>query len=173
MPKSKHLKTCYLGLGSNLNQPIKQLHVAIEHIKRLPKTQFIQSATWYQSKAWGVTEQADFINTVVEVQTSLSPLALLKGIKIIEYRLMLRQVNAKWHARTIDIDILLYGQDQLNRKELTIPHPLIAERAFVSLPLLELEPILPVTLKRQLNITDNSKLSTPELILIKRNNSSK
>ncbi len=157
MPKLYNPQSCYLGLGSNLNNPIKQLNTAIIHIDNLPHTEFIQSATWYQSKAWGVTDQNDFINTVIEIQTCLTPLALLKAVKTIEYRLMQRQATIKWHARTIDIDILLYGKISLNRKQLIIPHPLIAERSFVVQPLLQLKPNLPINLKKQLSNRLNNR----------------
>jgi len=160
----------FLGLGSNLDQPIKQLKTAIKHLGNLPKTRYIQSASWYQSKAWGVAKQNDFINTVVEIHTSLTPLALLKAIKIIEYRLMQRQANKKWHARKIDIDILLYGCQKLNRKQLTIPHPLIAERSFVSVPLLQLKPYLPVSLRQQLRFQRKIQSFDSELKLIHKQN---
>ena len=170
MPKPNNSNRCFLGLGSNLNNPIKQLKVAIRHISHLPQTQYIQSANWFQSKAWGVTEQNDFVNTVIEIHTSLSPMALLKAIKIIEYRLMQRQVNKKWHARKIDIDILLYGRQRLSRQQLTIPHPFIAERSFVREPLLQLKPFLPISLRQQL--INNLKSHTVEsnLIVIEQHN---
>jgi 2-amino-4-hydroxy-6-hydroxymethyldihydropteridine diphosphokinase len=166
MPKSSNSTNCFLGLGSNLNTPKKQLNIAIKHIGKLPQTRYIQSANWYLSKAWGVTDQNDFINTVIEIQTSLTPLALLKAIKIIEYRLMQRQVNKKWHARKIDIDILLYGRQRICRRELTIPHPLIAERIFVSEPLLQMKPYLPVSLKQQLKKNAKSLGNNSELSLV-------
>ena len=139
---SQNANSCFLGLGSNLNNPSKQLKVAIKHINNLTNTRIIKLAPWYQSKAWGVTEQHDFVNTVIEIQTKLTPLALLKAIKNIEYRLMHRQSNKKWHARVIDIDILLFGNQKINRKQLTIPHPWIADRPFVWIPLFKLTCLL-------------------------------
>lgn len=141
---------CYLGLGSNLNKPIQQIKQAIFHIAQLPKTTLINSAPWYQSKAWGVIEQNDFINTVIQINTLLPPLALLKAVKIIEYRLMQRQVNLKWHARIIDIDLLIYGHKQLNRPELTLPHPHLKDRCFVIEPLMSLQPKLNAQLKKDI-----------------------
>ncbi len=141
---------CYLGLGSNLNNPSKQIHRAIYHLSRLPLTKVVKSAPWYVSKAWGVTDQGDFVNTAVQIKTALTPMALLKHIKIIEYRLMQRQPNIKWHARNIDIDILLYGKSTFRRQQLSIPHPLIDQRCFVVAPLLHLSPELPAKLKQQL-----------------------
>ena len=140
------------------------------HISKLPETRYIQSASWFQSKAWGVTEQNDFINTVIEIRTSLTPLALLKAIKVIEYRLMQRQANKKWHARIIDIDILLYGRQKLHRKQLVIPHPLIAKRSFVWQPLLQLKPYLPIFLQQKLKCGLKNHNIDSELKLIQAQN---
>ncbi len=143
-------KLAYLGLGSNLNNPLRQIGRCINHLSHLPNTQVIQLANLYQSTPWGVENQPNFINTVVCIETSLTPLVLLKAVKTIEYRLMQRQVNQRWHSRVIDIDLLLMDGIVLNRKELIIPHPWIAERCFVIQPLLELSPRLPVKLQQQL-----------------------
>jgi len=151
MPKDGATIECYLGLGSNLNNPQQQLQKAIKHLNRLNNLHTVKVARFYQSKAWGVTDQADFVNTVIKVCTSLSPHALLKQIKIIEYRLMQRQINQRWHSRIIDIDILVYGHKVINRSELVIPHPLISERCFVVQPLLELNPTLSNKLLKQIH----------------------
>lgn len=147
-----HKQNCYLGLGSNLENPSKQLRHAICHLSALPQTEFIRSAPWYVTKAWGVTNQGDFVNTAVHIKTALTPMALLKHIKTIEYRLMHRQPNKKWHARNIDIDILLFGKLQYHRQQLTIPHPLLDQRCFVIAPLMHLSPVMPAQLKQQLQI---------------------
>lgn len=147
---SNSTKLAYLGLGSNLNNPLRQITRCVFHLNRLPNTQVIKLANLYRSKPWGVENQPDFINTVVCIETSLTPLALLKAVKTIEYRLMQRQVNQRWHSRVIDIDLLLMDGVVLDRKELIIPHPWIADRSFVVQPLLELSPQLPVLLKQQL-----------------------
>lgn len=150
MSSSQTGHECYLGLGSNLNNPCRQITKAIQHISRIPGTDIIKTAPWYLSKAWGVIDQNDFVNTVAMVNTSLTPMALLKALKNIEYRLMQRQKNKKWHARIIDIDILIYGRVQLNRPQLTIPHPHLAQRCFVVEPLLSLQPKLTNQLKKDL-----------------------
>lgn len=129
-------QTCYLGLGSNLGNKHKNLLQAIHHIKRLNKTRYAGTAPWFASKAWGVANQPTFLNTVIKIETQLKPLQLLKELKVIEYRLMQRKLNKKWHSRNIDIDILLYGRQVINKPQLKIPHPFIAERCFVIAPLL-------------------------------------
>lgn len=168
MPMPDNATHCFLGLGSNLDDPIKQLKTAIKHLGRLRHTCYIQSASWYQTKAWGVTAQNDFTNTVVEIRTGLTPMALLKAIKVIEYRLMNRQPNKKWHARKIDIDILIYGRHRVNRKQLIIPHPLISERLFVSKPLLQLRPDMPFALKQQLLNSQTSQNNEATIKLISK-----
>ncbi|TDR22793.1 2-amino-4-hydroxy-6-hydroxymethyldihydropteridine diphosphokinase [Marinicella litoralis] len=137
---------CFLGLGSNLKNPVAQIRTSIEHLHHLPCTQIIKVSNFYRSKAWGVTEQNDFINAAVKINTTLKPLALLKKVKTIEYRLMQRQLTQRWHSRVIDIDLLIYGTSVINRAELAIPHPWISERCFVIEPLLELKPQMPVDL---------------------------
>ena len=146
----------YLGLGSNLKQPHRQLSLACHHINRIPDTRLIQFAPRYQTKAWGVTDQADFINTVVAINTRLTPLALLKHIKTIEYRLMGRTVNQRWHSRCIDIDILYYAGKPFKRPQLRLPHPFIAARCFVLRPLFDLYPIdLPLTVRKAITLKKN------------------
>ena len=158
----------HLGLGSNLNNPLRQLHRAINHLNRLPDSAVIQCSQFYRSAPWGVTDQPDFINAAVTLQSRLTPMMLLKHIKIIEYRLMGRQPNARWHSRVIDIDLLLHDDHSLNRTGLQVPHPLITERSFVIRPLLELKPKLPAPLKRQLmgtsgqDCTDLIRIRHPE-----------
>ncbi|MCB1582712.1 MAG: 2-amino-4-hydroxy-6-hydroxymethyldihydropteridine diphosphokinase [Marinicella sp.] len=171
MPKQP-ANIAYLGLGSNLNQPLKQISSSLQHLNNLPNTQITALANFYQSKPWGVEDQPDFINTAIKIETALKPLALLKAIKIIEYRLMRRQINQRWFSRVIDIDILLWNQITFNRENLKIPHPWIADRCFVIQPLAELAPTLPAALQQL--ITKHQKkhpclstlkpLKTPEFI---------
>lgn len=143
----------YLGLGSNLNNPHRQITTAINHISRLANTRIIKTAPLYQTKAWGMTNQADFINTVIAIQTALKPLALLKKIKHIEYRLMARQKTQRWHSRCIDIDILYYVQHAMQRPQLQLPHPYMQQRCFVLRPLLATNPTqLPLVVRRSMTL---------------------
>jgi|GEM_PF-833592 len=150
MTKNLHGNVCFLGLGSNLNDPIKQLKKSIQHLNKLPQTTVIEISNFYRSKAWGVTEQNDFINTVVKINTALRPKLLLNKVKKIEYQLMQRQINKRWHSRVIDIDLLIWGNITMNRADLVLPHPWISERCFVIQPLLELKPKLPAYLLKQI-----------------------
>ncbi len=158
-------KNVYLGLGSNLSNPKLQLKQAIQLLNQCKEINTLQQAPLYQTPAWGVTDQPDFINSALHIKTTLSPLQLLSQIKDIEYRQMGRQLNARWHERVIDIDILLFEEQFIYTEELTIPHPLIAERWFVILPLMTLKPKLP----QELDSTIQNKLLTdkpPEEICI-------
>lgn len=130
--------------------PLLQNKKAIEHLKTNDKIELEKIAGFYQSKPWGVKNQADFINTVIKVKTQLSPNELLQVIKHIEYNLMGRIKNDKWQSRIIDIDILLYGLNDFKSDKLTIPHPYLSQRCFVIVPLMELKPSLPDTIRQQI-----------------------
>jgi 2-amino-4-hydroxy-6-hydroxymethyldihydropteridine diphosphokinase len=125
---------CYLALGSNLGTPTRQLHQAIATLRCFPKTHVIDVANFYHNKAWGRRTQPNFVNTVVAINTYLTPNELLKKCLALEkkqgrYRLV------KWGARTLDIDILLYGTQLISTPTLVIPHPRMHERDFVLIPL--------------------------------------
>ena len=167
MPVTKIKHLTYLGLGSNLKQPARQLRRAIVWLQRQQGIQVLNSSPWFHSQAWGVSDQPDFINAVVAITTTQSPMTLLKTIKKIEYRLMQRLPEQRWHARCIDIDILLYGQQRINRPELKIPHPLITSRCFVLHPLLLLQPELPTDLKKRVTIHRKRHQCQSELQLLK------
>lgn len=139
----KTAQKAYLGLGSNLNHPKQQIQKALQLIDAHPDISLIESAPCYQTPAWGVENQPDFINSAAHIHTTLTPRALLKALKHIEYHDMGRTANARWHERVIDIDILLYQNVTMDTEELTIPHPLISQRWFVILPLMDLQPTLP------------------------------
>lgn len=166
---TNHLEIdCYLGLGSNLNEPVNQIRTSIGHLNNLPRTAVIETSNFYRSKAWGVTDQNDFTNAVVKINTRLKPRQLLKEVKKIEYNLMQRQLNQRWHSRVIDIDLLIYGTTSLNRNDLILPHPWISERCFVIQPLLELKPHLPKHLLQQLTKHLINHSCSDQLILIKK-----
>ncbi|ARG97624.1 2-amino-4-hydroxy-6-hydroxymethyldihydropteridine diphosphokinase [Legionella micdadei] len=134
---------CYLGLGSNLNSPARQLRRAINALRRLPDSCITQEASFYWSEAWGRKAQPKFCNTVVALQTRLSPQRLLDCCHQIEQQQQ-RIRKIKWGARTLDIDILLYGSQKIDTLTLKVPHPRIIERDFVLLPLLEIAPSLTI-----------------------------
>lgn len=152
----------YLGLGSNLGARISILSEALERLISLPESQVIGLSEFYESQAWGKTDQPDFINVCCELETNLSAQDLLTYCQQIEQDLG-RERNERWGPRTIDIDILFYGDDIIETDNLTIPHPYLAERAFVLQPLSDIapnviHPILKKSVSALLNEVDTSTL---------------
>jgi len=128
----------YLGLGSNLAHPRRQLARAVRAIRRLPRMHVIAVSPNYVTAPIGAeTPQPDYVNAVVAVETSLAPRALLNAMHSIERRQhRRRERGAKRNAsRTLDIDLLLYGRRRMRVPGLTVPHPRMHERAFVLRPL--------------------------------------
>jgi 2-amino-4-hydroxy-6-hydroxymethyldihydropteridine diphosphokinase len=143
--------TCYLGLGSNLDNPKQQIKLAIKALQALPCSRFKAVSPVYHSMPAGVsTEQPMYCNAVVLLETDLSAHDLLKQCNLIENqqkRLRLKRLD----ARTIDIDILLYGAQTIDTPNLTIPHPRLHLRDFVLVPLLDLWPEADLPDGRHLN----------------------
>jgi len=130
----------YLSLGTNLGDRKQNLENCISFIGKKVGT-LTQQSSLYQTKAWGVPNQPDFWNMVLEVQTSLSPPLVLKTILAIEIE-MGRVRERKWFTRLIDIDLLFYGDLIIETPNLIVPHPYLQERNFVLYPLVELAPLL-------------------------------
>jgi len=131
------MSPAWLSLGSNLDNPVKQIKTAIATIKRLQTIDFIKTSSLYSSKAWGNIAQADFVNAVVKIKTSLTPFELLAQCRQLEDQQQ-RVRHKRWGPRTLDIDILLIDDVVMDAKKLTIPHPFMHERAFVLVPLAEI-----------------------------------
>ncbi|HCS26066.1 MAG TPA: 2-amino-4-hydroxy-6-hydroxymethyldihydropteridine diphosphokinase [Spongiibacteraceae bacterium] len=133
--------TCYLGLGSNLGDPVAHLTSALSALEQHPAIRLINRSPFYGSKAIGPGTQPDFINAVIEVQTTLAPAPLLHALQAIENQHG-RERRLRWGARTLDIDILLYDNQTISEPDLQIPHPRLSERAFVLVPLQKIAPDL-------------------------------
>jgi 2-amino-4-hydroxy-6-hydroxymethyldihydropteridine diphosphokinase len=134
--KKNKSQSVYLLLGSNLENRVEKLNEAIIGLSKIGLTMVTKSSL-YQTKAWGLETQPDFINQVIEVQTSLNPTECLHAILQLEQS-MGRQREIHWGPRTIDIDILLYGNEIVVQPNLVIPHREIANRRFTLVPLAEL-----------------------------------
>jgi 2-amino-4-hydroxy-6-hydroxymethyldihydropteridine diphosphokinase len=130
---------CFIGLGSNLADPKYQVSSAIEQLKQVDKTRFIQSSSLYSSPPMGPQDQPDYVNAVLEIETELSAHGLLDKLQEIE-RIHGRVRKRHWGERTLDLDLLLYGDIVIDDERLKVPHPGIAERAFVLYPLAEIAP---------------------------------
>lgn len=133
----------YIGLGSNLADPVEQVKTAISHLQQLPDSELIAWSSLYASPPMGPQDQPDYINAVVEVETTLTALQLLDALQAIEQQ-QGRIRNRHWGERTLDLDVLLYGQEVIDDARLQIPHPGLALRAFVLYPLAEIKPDLTV-----------------------------
>ncbi|ALS75501.1 2-amino-4-hydroxy-6-hydroxymethyldihydropteridine pyrophosphokinase [Planococcus rifietoensis] len=140
----------YLSLGSNLGDRKAQLQEAVRLLQTNPSISNIKMSSIYETAPVGYLNQEAFLNLVIRLETSLSPLELLDICQEIEQALH-RERLVRWGPRTVDLDVLLYGQEQLATERLTIPHPRMYERAFVLVPLQELMPslILPEDLEMQ------------------------
>jgi 2-amino-4-hydroxy-6-hydroxymethyldihydropteridine diphosphokinase len=131
----------FIGLGSNLGEPKQQILSTINEIKQIAETNWISSSSLYASPPMGPQDQPDYINAVVEIDTQLEPHQLLDALQQLEQshgRIRKRH----WGERTLDLDILSYGDLILHDERLTLPHPGVAERAFVIYPLAEIAPDL-------------------------------
>ena len=134
----------YIALGSNLQQPEQQIQRAISTITQHFELNLLKVSSLYQSKAMtlpGSKAQADYINAVLLLETALSAQDLLEVLQKIEFQ-QGRERSEKWSARTLDLDIILYGDKIIDTKTLIVPHPFMTERNFVLYPLAEISPQL-------------------------------
>ncbi|KIY22933.1 MULTISPECIES: 2-amino-4-hydroxy-6-hydroxymethyldihydropteridine diphosphokinase [Mesobacillus] len=131
----------YIALGSNLGDRFGYLTQAIILLEGQEKISVINTSSIYETDPVGYTEQDQFLNMVIKVATSLSPVELLDTCLDIELKLG-RKREIKWGPRTLDLDILLYNHEIVETEKLTLPHPRMSERAFVILPLLEMDPYI-------------------------------
>lgn len=132
----------FIGLGSNLAEPISQIKAALNAITALVSTRFIQCSSLYASRPMGPQDQPDYVNAVVEIETELAPETLLDALQTIELNQGRERKENRWGPRTLDLDILLYGQQLINSQRLTVPHYGMKEREFVIYPLAEIQPDL-------------------------------
>lgn len=129
----------YLSLGSNMGDRLDMLRQATRSLRDNQEIEILRISSLYETDPVGFTEQDPFLNMVVHLETDLAPLALLEVCQEIERKLE-RKRELRWGPRTIDLDILLYDDERLETERLTVPHPRMHERAFVLIPLLELDP---------------------------------
>jgi 2-amino-4-hydroxy-6-hydroxymethyldihydropteridine diphosphokinase len=128
---------CFIALGANLGDPVATVNAAIVALQGLPRTEFIAASSLYRTAPVGLKNQPDFINAVVELIAVSSAPTLLNSLFAIEERFG-RQRSVKNAPRTLDLDLLLYGDAVTDDPQLTLPHPRLHERAFVLAPLAEI-----------------------------------
>ena len=131
----------FVGLGSNLGERETMIRLALDDLARLPGTRLVRASSLYDTEPVGDVEQPNFLNAVAQVDTNLSARQLLWNLLLIERRLG-RTRTARWGPRTIDLDLLLYGHLVVDEEDLQVPHPELTRRAFVLVPLVELDPML-------------------------------
>ena len=127
----------YIGIGSNLHHPLEQVRQALVALAQLPVTALARTSSLYRSQPMGPQEQADYINAVAAMDTELSAEQLLTAMQLIEYE-QGRIRSVRWGSRTLDLDLLLYGDEIIVSDHLVVPHPGIKERDFVLYPLAEI-----------------------------------
>ncbi|MGB5306162.1 MAG: 2-amino-4-hydroxy-6-hydroxymethyldihydropteridine diphosphokinase [Gammaproteobacteria bacterium] len=128
----------YIGVGSNLGDPVNQVKDAIEELEMLPDSILLDKSSLYSSKPMGPADQPDYVNAVVALDTLLSAENLLQALIRIEDQTGRERAGEKWGPRTLDLDLLLYGKNTINKPDLTVPHPGMHERDFVIMPLAEI-----------------------------------
>ncbi|KXH86804.1 2-amino-4-hydroxy-6-hydroxymethyldihydropteridine diphosphokinase [Sporosarcina sp. HYO08] len=130
------MNVAFLSIGSNIGDRLDHLTEAVRALHQNEKTTVTVISSIYETAPVGYTDQADFLNLVVKIETELDPFALLELCQQIEQELG-RERIIRWGPRTVDLDILLYNNDNIEAENLTIPHPRMYERAFVLVPLID------------------------------------
>ena len=142
MSRRPHWFPAYVGIGSNLEMPARQVDAAIALLAETPDSRLVTYSSLYRSAAFGGIEQPDFVNAAAAMLTRLEPDAFLEALQSIEKRQGRVRGAARWGPRVLDLDLLVYSGRTIDAPGLTVPHPGIAERNFVLLPLAEIAPEL-------------------------------
>lgn len=138
------MAVAHVALGANLGNPEGQVLAAIESLAGLPQTRLLLRSRLYLTPPWGVTTQPPFVNAVVQLDTQLPPDDLMATLLRIEREAGRVRNGERWGPRMLDLDLLLYGDLVRDDEQLTLPHPRIAGRAFVLLPLADVAPDLEI-----------------------------
>ena len=142
--KGRDVVVVYVGLGSNLDDPVARVRAGVSALEQLPQTRLEACSSFYASAPVGIQAQPDFINAACRLQTALEPDTLMRGLMDIEQAHGRVRVGEKGGPRTLDLDLLLFGAQIIHSEALTVPHPRLHERAFVLYPLSELDPSLEI-----------------------------
>ncbi|GAB3370843.1 2-amino-4-hydroxy-6-hydroxymethyldihydropteridine diphosphokinase [Azotobacter armeniacus] len=134
------MERVYIGLGSNLAGPTEQLRAALAALQALPRTRLVAVSSLYDSEPLGPADQPCYVNAVAALDSTLEPLELLDALQAIEREQGRVRKAERWGARTLDLDILLFGNRQLHGERLTVPHYHLQARPFVLYPLAEIAP---------------------------------
>ena len=143
--------TAHIGLGANLGDPVRTLDAAVQALRQLPDAQLTGLSHFYRSAPVGPSGQPDYVNAVARIETRMTAHALLAALQAIE-NLHGRTREIRWGARTLDLDLLLYANDEILTSSLKVPHIELKNRNFVIIPLLDINPDL--TLPEGTRLTD-------------------
>lgn len=138
------LTPAYIGLGSNLNDPVRQVKTALAELGALPGCRLEAASRLYRNPPMGPADQPDYVNAVACLNTRLTPRALLEALQGIERAHGRVRGPERWGPRSLDLDLLLYGQAVIREPDLVVPHPGLHERPFVLYPLREIAPQLEI-----------------------------
>ncbi|WP_312817467.1 2-amino-4-hydroxy-6-hydroxymethyldihydropteridine diphosphokinase [Atlantibacter subterraneus] len=141
----------YLAIGSNLASPLEQVNAALAALAELPESQLVAVSDFYRTPPLGPQDQPDYLNAAVALETTLAPEALLDHTQRIELQQGRERKAHRWGPRTLDLDIMLFGEMQIDTPRLTVPHYDMKNRAFMLLPLAQIAP--------DLRFPDGDKLS--------------
>jgi 2-amino-4-hydroxy-6-hydroxymethyldihydropteridine diphosphokinase len=136
------VNVAYIGLGANLGDPAATVQSALQELDRIRSTRVLQHSRLYRSRAVGPAGQPDYVNAVAQVETALPPHELLDALLAIEALHGRVRGGQRWGPRTLDLDLLIYADLELNDARLTLPHPEMTRRNFVLAPLVEIVPEL-------------------------------
>ena len=136
-------RVAYVGLGSNLNRPLRQVRDALQELRQIPGSRLVRHSPLYRSAPIGPPDQPDYVNAVAMLATELDPFDLLDALQAIETRHG-RERSVHWGPRTLDLDLLLYADRRIDSPRLQVPHPQLHRRAFVLVPLHDIAPQLTV-----------------------------
>jgi 2-amino-4-hydroxy-6-hydroxymethyldihydropteridine diphosphokinase len=137
-------RAAYVGIGSNLDEPARQVRRALAALPELPQSRLISQSSLYGSKPLGPATQPDYVNAAAALLTRLEAPAFFTALRALELALGREPSRVRWGARRIDLDLLVFDAQRLDSPELTLPHPGIVQRNFVLYPLLEMAPELNV-----------------------------
>lgn len=141
MSRRRDPVVAYIGLGGNVGDSVETLRAAVHRLMTVPRSRFLGASRFYRTPAWGQKQQPDFLNAAVAIETALTPRALLDELLGIEReygRSRAADGSDRWGPRTLDLDILLYGDVAIDEPGLRLPHPHLHQRAFALVPLLDL-----------------------------------
>lgn len=132
----------YIAIGSNLASPLEQVNAAIQALGEIPQSRIVALSSFYRTPPLGPQDQPDYLNAAVALETSLAPEALLDHTQRIELQQGRVRKAERWGPRTLDLDILLFGNAVINTQRLTVPHYDMKNRGFMLWPLFEIAPEL-------------------------------